>query len=129
MQYPTRNKKGDNELSTGMLRYIPDFRSTLSAKWAKKETTVFQPLALEASTESNAAASKDLENGSAQPCISNPLFSQSCHVNGSALQFCIVSIKNGDMNIAISWQEGTGQIADVERVAGSLKMTLLQFCN
>jgi hypothetical protein len=122
-------KKGDKDLSTGMLRYIPDFRSTLTSKMGKKRDDSFSITNLGSFDGEQGSASKDLENGSAQLRISNLLFSQSCHVNGSALQFCIVSVKDGDMNIAISWQEGTVQIADVERVAGSLKTALLQFCN
>lgn len=122
-------KKGDKDLSTGMLRYIPDFRSTLVSKMGKKRDDSFSITNLGSFDGEPGNSSKDLEDGSAQLRISDLLFSQSCHVNGSALTFCIVSVKDGDMNIAISWQEGTVQIADVGRVAEALKKALLQLCN
>jgi hypothetical protein len=50
----------------------------------------------------NKAITTDGSSSPPQWVISELLFSQSCHVNGSALQFCVVSVEGGDMNIALS---------------------------
>jgi hypothetical protein len=122
-------KKRDTDLSTGMLRYIPDFRSMLINKMGKKRDDSFAVTNLGRFNGKFNKLSGDLGNDFLRLRISNLLFSQSCHVNGSALQFCIVSVKDGDMNIAISWQEGIVPAEDVERVVGNLSKALLGFCN
>jgi Alcohol acetyltransferase len=121
-------KKRDRDLSTGMLRYIPDFRSMLVNKMGQKRDDSFAITNIGCFNGEPGKLSRDLGDDPSQLCISNLLFSQSCHVNGSALQFCIVSVKDGDMNIAISWQEGIVSVEDVERVAEALSKAL-EFCN
>jgi hypothetical protein len=121
--------KRDKDLSTGMLRYIPDFRSMLLTKMGQKRDDSFAITNLGCFNGELGKLPGDLEDDSSQPRISNLLFSQSCHVSGSALQFCIVSVKDCDMNIAISWQEGIVRVEDVERVAEALSKALLEFCN
>jgi hypothetical protein len=130
-------KKGDKDLSTGMLRYIPDFRTTLVGKMGRQREDSFAITNLgcfdgEAGAGiGEAFADGDLEHSSSSASssklrISNLLFSQSCHVNGSALQFCIVSVRGGDMNIAVSWQEGVVLVEDVDRVVAGLSRALAE---
>jgi hypothetical protein len=121
-------KKKDKDLSTGMLRYIPDFRSMLLNKMGKKRDDSYAITNLGCFNGESSRLYGNTGNNSSQLRISNLLFSQSCHVNGSALQFCIVSVKDGDMNIAISWQEGIVCAEDVERVLEALRKALLEFC-
>jgi hypothetical protein len=69
---------------------------------------------------------RDGEDGE-EARIREVIFSQSCHVNGSALQFCIMSMRGGDMAIAVSWQEGTVPVKDTECITSALKAELMNF--
>jgi hypothetical protein len=121
IQYEIAKEQKDVEI--GMLRYIDDFKVSLLAKMGKKREDSFGITNL-GMFPTKARAT----DGSSSPSpwvISDLLFSQSCHVNGSAIQFCIVSVEDGDMNIALSWQEGIVSAADAARIADRLKSHLM----
>lgn len=113
--------KGETDVGIGMLRYIKDFKSTLMGKMGKKREDsyaitnlgVYDPMAGEASSSTFSWQISDL------------VFSQSCHVNGSAIQFCIVSVKDGNLCIALSWQQDTVTGEDVARIEENLREKLL----
>ena len=52
------------------------------------------------------------------------LFSQSAHVTGSAVQFCIATAKNGPMSIALTWQDELLEGAMVTEIAMRMKEIL-----
>lgn len=56
--------------------------------------------------------------------IADLLFLQSCQAHGSAIQFIIVTLRNGDSSVAVTWQEcvvDEGLVGDiVERLRNAL---------
>jgi hypothetical protein len=115
-------RKRDTDLGIGTLRFIPDFRQNLKAKMGKKRQDSF------------AVTNVGIFNGClvadgnhCETRIGQVIFSQSCHVNGSALQFCIMSVMDGEMTIGVSWQEGTVPLKDAECIASDLKAELIRF--
>lgn len=115
--------KGQEDIEIGMLRYIDDFKVSLLTKMGKQRENSFGITNLGMFPTQPRAA-----DGSSSPApwvISDLLFSQSCHVNGSAIQFCIVSVEGGDMNIALSWQEGIVSAADAARIGDQLRSHLI----
>ena len=54
------------------------------------------------------------------------VFSQSCHVNGAALQICIVTLQDGNMNVVLSWQESVLAEDFVGGVASQSRACLLR---
>jgi hypothetical protein len=119
-------KKGDTDLGIGALRSIPDFRRNLTGKIGKKRDDSFAVTNLGVFNGESNDDMSDMK-GSEQANIRAMIFSQSCHVNGSALQFCIMSVKDGEMTIGVSWQEGTVPIKETECIARSLKAELMKF--
>jgi Alcohol acetyltransferase len=118
--------KGDKDVEIGMLRHIKDFGSFLMDKMGRKREDSYAITNLgvfDGAASENAMIGKGPNR---QWCISNIAFSQSCHVTGSAMQFCIASVKDGDMVIALSWQEGAVLVTDADRVARELREKLLQ---
>jgi NRPS condensation-like uncharacterized protein len=116
--------KGDENLDSAMLQFIPDFRAALLDKIGQKRENSFSITNLgifdgDPPSQSEMAGEERLR-------ISDLTFSQSAHVNGSALNFCIASAKEGGMTVAITWQEGTVSVEDVERVAEALRRDLLE---
>lgn len=117
--------KRDTDLGIGGLRFIPDFRQNLKAKIGRKRDDSF------AVTNLGVFDGRLMVNGSygkmdERPRIEKMIFSQSCHVNGSALQFCIMSMMDGQMVICVSWQEGTVPVKDTECIATVLKAELIK---
>jgi NRPS condensation-like uncharacterized protein len=118
-------RKGDTDLGIGGLRFIPDFRQNLKAKIGKKREDSFAVTNLGVF---DGRLITDSSHGEIDETrIGGMIFSQSCHVNGSALQFCIMSVRNGEMTVGVSWQEGTVPIKDTECIASALKAELIKF--
>jgi Alcohol acetyltransferase len=124
-QFEHEIAKGATDLEIGMLRYIQDFKSDLMAKMDKQRQDsyaitnlgVFEPeLGDEVSSTSPWR-------------LTGTTFSQSCHVNGSAVQFCIVTFKGGPMCIALTWQEGIVADEDVARMAEKLRDELMHLAD
>jgi Alcohol acetyltransferase len=115
--------KGDMDLEIGMLKGIQDFKSMLMAKMGgpREDSYAITNLGV-----FNANVHSMSSSGSPWQ-ISDMVFSQSCHVNGSAVQFCVLTLKGGEMCITLSWQEGTVAGEDVARIAENLeeKLSLL----
>ena len=103
-----------------MLKNVQDFISTLKVKMGRtrEDSDAITNLGV-------FDATLDSMNPSASPWqLSDMVFSQSCHVNGSAAQFCIVTLKGGEMCITLSWQKGTVANGDVARFAENLREKL-----
>jgi len=115
-------KKGDRDLGIGGLRSIPDFRENLKGKMGRKREDSFAVTNLGVW---DGSLSSDGSSGEGAR-IGRMVFSQSCHVNGSALQFCIMSVRGGEMVIGVSWQEGTVPVKDTECIASALKAELMR---
>jgi hypothetical protein len=113
-------------LGIGALRFIPDFRQNLKAKMGKKREDSFAVTNLGVFDGMVIANGNDGETDR-EPRIRGMIFTQSCHVNGSGLQFCIMSIMGGEMTIGVSWQDGTVPLKDAECIATGLKAELLKF--
>lgn len=115
--------KGQKDVGIGMLRYTDDFKSVLQGKMGKKREDSYAITNLGVFSDT----AVDKADTSASPwLISNLLFSQSCHVNGSALQFCIVTTNGGEMSIALSWQENTISEEEAAHIADQLRAQLVQ---
>ena len=117
--------KGDKDIETGALRDVGDFKKFLLDKIGKERADSF------AVTNLSVVKSHGLANAGSptkKPSgwkISDVVFSQSCHVNGSAIQFCIISTENGDLVISLSSQEGIVALQDLETIADQLKKDLI----
>lgn len=119
-------RKADTDLGIGGLRFIPDFRQNLTAKRGRKREDSFAVTNLGVFDGALVTDRID-EQFEEESKIARMVFSQSCHVNGSALQFCITSVRHGEMIIGISWQEGTVPIKETEWMVKSLKADLIVF--
>ena len=138
--------KGETDVGIAKLRYIPDFRSALLRSMGKEREDSFAITNLGlfprvAATVVNNEKNNDDDDEVVDPSstfagpppgpgpawhISNLVFSQSCHVNGSAAQFCIVSVRGGDMCVALSWQEGTVADEDATQILEKMQKALLE---
>ena len=148
--------KGEMDVGIGKLRFIPDFKSAMLELMGKEREDSFAITNLgifprvaanvvnNEKTNNNDKTNSDDDDDhdqavdpsstSAAPPpgpgpswhISNLVFSQSCHVNGSAVQFCIVSVEGGDMCVTLSWQEGTVADEDAARIAEKIRKELLE---
>jgi Alcohol acetyltransferase len=117
--------KGETDIGIGMLKYIEDFRSTLMAKQGKKREDSYAVTNLGLFDPHL----DDVSSSNSPWQLSDMVFSQSCHVNGSAVQFCILTVKDGEMCIALSWQEGIVAEEDVARIADNLRDKLLHMAS
>jgi hypothetical protein len=74
-------------------------------------------------------ASRPVRDIASDKCCSldQMFLSQSAHINGSAIQFCIVSTKRGGMGISLNWQDSMVATADVDAIAEKLKQKLMKF--
>lgn len=118
-------EKRDTDLGIGGLRQIPDFRKNLESKMGKKREDSFAVTNI-GTFDGDSASELAIGNTRDIVKIEKVIFSQSCHVNGSALQFCIMSVKDKSMVIAVSWQEGVVSIKDTECIASSLQIGILK---
>ena len=109
--------KGDADIAIGALRYIPDFRSWLMDKIGKPREN--------SCGITNIGVFHQPDNLSPWT-LSSVVFSQSCHVNGSAIQVCVVSSKDGPLNIVLSWQDGVVDDALVREMAMYIERRLLE---
>ncbi len=111
--------KRDTDLGIGNLRYIPDFRQNLKTKMGKKREDSFAVTNLGV-FDGRLMTDRDPGERDGRASIEKMIFSQSCHVNGSALQFCIISVMDGEMTIGVSWQEGIVSIKHTECITRAL---------
>ncbi|KAH0551647.1 hypothetical protein GP486_007135, partial [Trichoglossum hirsutum] len=115
--------KGDRDIAMGELRDIPDFEAHLMGRLGKRRENSYSITNIgmfdgDAGGGGGGEGEKEEEkedDPQRRWRISRVAFSQSAHVNGSAVQFCIVSTKAGDMVIVLNWQEGTVPAADIDR--------------
>ncbi|KAI9774135.1 MAG: hypothetical protein M1840_005228 [Geoglossum simile] len=108
------------------LRDIPDIRSHLLQKIDKKRENSYSIVNIGVFDGGAAVSpSATASGGNHQWSISKMTFSQSCNVIGSAVQFCIVSTKGGEMDIVLSWQDGVVLEDDIDRVVRTLREQLL----
>ena len=144
-------RKADTDVGIAMLKYIRDFRADLLGKRNKPRMDSYAVTNVgvyeSGGGRGGAASRKGYSNSdrgygvrsrdSSQLSIKNRpsssssetsswsleqlLFSQSCHVNGSAVQFCILTLKDKEMCIALSWQDGVVSQEDVGRLAQGVK--------
>ena len=114
-------RKGLNDLSFASLQKSADFRAQLLSYLGKPRHNSYSITNLGV-----------LEQCCPPQSVSKPepwqlesvFFSQSAHINGSAVQFCIVSCAAGGMSISLNWQEGTVQDSDMDKVTARLQETL-----
>ena len=118
--------KRDTDLGIGSLRYIPDFRQDLKAKIGKEREVSFGLTNLGV-FNGKLITDGECENKDGIASIEKIIFSQSCHVNGSALQFHVISVRDEEMTIGVSWQEGIVSIRDAEYVTYALQAELIKF--
>jgi len=118
--------KRDTDPGIGGLRYISDSQQILKSKMGQKREDSFAVTNLRVF---DGRLVTDGESGErdGRSRIEKMIFSQSCHVNGYALQFCIMSVMDGEMTIGVSWQEGIVSINDAERITHALKAELIKF--
>jgi len=114
--------KRDTDLELADFKHIKDFREYLMGMMGKKRVNSYSITNI--GVFNGRPASGD-DNGDAW-VISDVVFSQSIHVNGSAIQFCIVSTKDGGMSITLNWQNGIISAEDGGRIAESLRQMLEQ---
>lgn len=116
---------GKEDIRMDLLREVSDYRYFLLAKIGKDRDDSYAVTNLGVT-----GAARPVHGIGSMPeiedwRIAELVFSQSCHVNGSAIQFCIVTLNGGDMCIALSWQEGVVSVELVESIARRLKEGLL----
>lgn len=107
--------KGQYDLGFGDLKGIADFKPDLIGKIGKPRENSFSIINL----------------GLCQPQgkdddwrLEKLILSQSAHVNGSAMQFCFVSTRDGGMTVCVNWQEGTVKESFMYDVMTDLKKKL-----
>jgi hypothetical protein len=115
--------KGDRDITMGSLRDIPNFETYLMGRIGKKRDDSYSITNIGVFDGETPASGESSQH---QWRISKMSFSQSCHVNGSAVQFCIISTKGGEMVIVLNWQEGTAPVGDIDRVVQALRQQLLR---
>ena len=118
--------KGDQDIETGALRDVPDLKRFLLDKVGKERADSFavtnlgvvksQGLGREMRTADKKTAWK----------IEDVVFSQSCHMNGSAIQFCIITTEESDMVISLSSQQGIVPSEDLNAIAERLREDLIK---
>ena len=109
--------KGDTDVETGALRAIKDFKATLMAKLGNQRQDSF--------AVTNLGVVPSLSATSSSWKLTDVVFSQSCHVNGSAIQFCIISTEGGDMVVSLSSQQGIVPQDDLNIIAEDLQKRLV----
>ena len=67
--------------------------------------------------DGEAPVSESATEGNQHWRVPKTVFSQSSHISGSVVRFCIVSTEGGETVIALSWQEGVVPADDIDRVA------------
>lgn len=113
--------KGQSDLSFGALRGISDFKPGLLGMIGNVRENSYSIVNLGLC----AGASKDDDHWK----LDTMVISQSAHVNGSAIQFCVVSTRAGGMTISLNWQEGTVTEEFVDSIVGDLKQRLVSLGN
>lgn len=113
--------KGDTDAETGALRAIKDFKATMMAKLGNQRQDSFAVTNLGVVPSLTSASS----SSSSSWKLTDVVFSQSCHVNGSAIQFCIISTEGGDMVVSLSSQQGIVPQKDLDMIAEDLQKRLV----
>lgn len=113
----------------GLLRYVTNYDSFFQGKIGKPRTQSLEVSNVGVFDGEPKAAADDPApaNGSTSPGswrISRMLFSQSACVAGCALECSIVSVKDGPMNLAFTWQEGVIETGDVMTVVDGVRKRL-----
>lgn len=139
-------RKGDCDLGFGALAAIEqDFEGSLLAKVGKPRDNSFSiinvgvfngllPSLASSSGTAGGYEKKPMEAPSSSTVsrttsgwqVSRMLLSQSAHVNGSAIQFCFASVRDGSMMISLNWQDEVLNSGDVDCVAARLGPELNQ---
>jgi hypothetical protein len=109
--------KGEYDLGFADLRGTSDFKPGLLGKLGKARENSYSIVNLGICENSGSEKSWKLNR---------MIISQSAHVNGSAIQFCIVSTVLGGMMISLNWQDGTVTEEFTNKVVDSLEANLLR---
>ena len=86
-----------HDQSVGLLRYLSDIRAWTLSKVGGSRDTSYEI--------SNLTTFKPAKSAEA-PSIQEMVFAQPTNITGSPLQFNVVSVKDGPMNITVTWQPG-----------------------
>jgi hypothetical protein len=116
--------KGEKDLGVARVRNFKDFKAVLLDKIGKSRDNSYAITNIGLFDSKPAKA--PCEAGTSTPwSISSLVFSQSAHVVGCAVQFCIVSTRGGGMSITLNWQEKTISEEDANRITNHLRNSLL----
>jgi Alcohol acetyltransferase len=100
-----------------LLRYLNDYTS-----WLKQQIGGKRPDSFEVSNLGMVDASNDRDYKVIK--IKRILFSQSSNVLGPPYVFSVVSLKGGELAIALDWQEGIVEVDLAERIFAALESEL-----
>jgi hypothetical protein len=105
--------KGDRDLDISQWKNVMDFERVMTEMIGQPRQKSY------AITNLNVfRVSEELD--SANWRIEDMFFSQSCHVQGSALQACIMTLQDKGMSISFTWQEGVVEQSLIVGVATAL---------
>ena len=118
--------KGETDVETGALRNIADFKKFLLDKIGEERQDSFAVTNLGIVKSSGGGILNESRRGTSSWNINDIVFSQSCHVNGSAIQFCIISTDISGMVICLSSQEGVVAQEDLDQIAQLLSIKIIE---
>jgi len=114
-------KKGLNDLSFASLKGKTDFKPQLMGLLGKARQNTYSITNLGVVPE---RPYRDTITGPDSWSLESVVFSQSAHVNGSAVQFCFISCEKGGLSVSMNWQEGVLQESDMDDVKFRLESEL-----
>jgi hypothetical protein len=105
--------KGDRDLDISQWKNVMDFERVMMEMIGQPRQKSYGITNLNIFRVSEELASENW-------IIEDMFFSQSCHVQGSALQACIMTLQDKGMSISFTWQEGVVEQSLIEGVAKAL---------
>lgn len=119
-------RKGLNDLSFASLQGKSDFKPQLRDLLGKPRANTYSITNLGLLPEKKQVPREASPMADAWS-LESVLFSQSAHVNGSAVQFCAVSCEKGGLSISMNWQDHVVQEGDMDQVKTLLEGLLLRW--
>jgi len=111
--------RGTKDVLLAFMKFDPDIRASLLAKPGKPRANTYSVTNV-GLFDGGAQDERDGFKGE------DMVFSQSSHVQGSALQYQVVGTKGGSLSLCVTWQEGVVDVDVVERINEKLRARLLR---
>lgn len=111
--------RGTHDTLLAFMRFDPDMRASLLKIPGKPRANTYS-ITNVGFFDGGAEDEEDKWKGE------DMVFSQSAHVQGSALQFMCVGTKGGSLCLTVTWQEGVVDVDVVEKITARLKERLLR---